>query len=354
MSSGKAASFRVWSREPYNGEPDARELCRLLVTPLERFYVRSHGAIPDVDPAEFRLRVDGLVERPLSLSLDELRARFERTEVTATLDCAGNRRSQLLAVREIPGEIPWADGAIGNAEWAGARLRDVLLEAAPAAEGRYVAFLGLDDCDASGESAPFGGSIPLAKALAPETLLALEMDGEPLRPEHGFPLRVLVPGYVGARSVKWLATITVQTEPSSNYFQQRSYRLFPPHAREGLMLGELSVNSAICRPSDGEETEAGGTTVEGWAIAGGNRLVERVDVSADGGETWNEARLEGGRDPCQWRLWRVELDLSPGEHELVARAWDSAANTQPEDAAKLWNAKGYANNAWPRVRVTAR
>src|SRR5205823_6667607 len=159
------------------------------------------------------------------------------------------------------------------------------------------------------------------------------------RPEHGFPLRALVPGYVGARSVKWLASIAVQREPSDNYFQQRSYKV------HGFMLGELGVNSAICAPGDGDALDEGQVSVEGWAIAGGNRLVERVDVSADGGESWSEAQLDGGRDPCQWRLWRAELDLLPGEHELVARAWDSAANTQPEDAAKLWNAKGYANNA---------
>jgi sulfite oxidase len=355
---GKEGSFRVWKEAPYNGEPAPGELCSSLVTPLERFYVRNHGPIPAVDLREYRLRVEGLVEHPLVLSLEELTARFETIAVAAVLDCAGNRRSQLLAVREIPGEIAWGDGAIGNAVWRGVRLGDVLREAKPAAEARYACFLGLDEADRAEAGVRFGGSIPLAKALSPETLLAYEMNGEPLRPEHGFPLRVVVPGYVGARCVKWLSAITLEREPSDNYFQRRSYRLFPPGVREGdidwergLMLGELAVNSAICRPGDGEVLPTGPVILEGWALAGGGRLVERVDVSADGGERWVQAELRGERDPWQWRLWRAELELAAGEHELVARAWDSAASTQPEDPSKLWNLKGYANNAWPRARV---
>ena len=354
----KEPSFHLWKRVPYNGEPAAAELYRSLVTPLERFYVRSHGEIPPVDARAYRLEVGGLVGRPLELSLDELKARFEVVELGATLDCAGNRRSQLLRVRDIPGEIPWRDGAIGNAVWRGIRLGDVLRAASPAPEARHACFVGLDEPDRAEAASRFGGSIPLAKALSPETLLAYEINGKPLRPEHGFPLRVVVPGYVGARCVKWLSAITLEREPSTNEFQRRSYKLLPPDMREseidwdrGFALGELAVNSAICIPADGAELPAGRIAVAGWAIAGGGRLVERVDVSADGGETWLEAELRGERDPWQWRLWRADLDLGPGEHELVARAWDSAASTQPEDAAKLWNPKGYANNAWPRIRV---
>ena len=346
--------------EPLNAETPLELLVRSFLTPNELFYVRNHGSVPDVEPASYRLRVNGAVERPLYLAVSDLRARFSRSTVEAAISCAGNRRAQLIAVRPMPNEIPWRDGAIGTARWTGAPLGEVLAAARPTPDANHVELTGLDRAEEDGEVAAFAGSIPLEKALASETLLAYEMNGEPLPPMHGFPLRAVVPGYVGARSVKWLSAVTVTREPSTSYYQARSYRLFPPHAspvqacwEQALPLGELAVNAAICRPGDGEAVRSGRTAVAGWAIGGGARSVARVDVSADAGASWATAKLRCGDGPWAWCLWSAELELARGPHELVARAFDSSANTQPESAAGIWNFKGYANNACPRVSVVA-
>jgi sulfite oxidase len=368
----------IRQQSPLNAGPRLGHLGASFVTPNELFFIRNHGDVPRVETAGFRLRVGGLVGRPLELSLDDLR-RLPRAEVTATVQCAGNRRSELAAVAPIPGELPWGLEAVSNAHWAGVRLADVLaLSGVATAAGRdggnarlHVAFAGLDETERHGHRFNFGGSIPLAKALAPEVLLAFEMNGAPLPPEHGAPLRALVPGYIGARSVKWLSHVNLQDAPSSNYFQSRAYRLFPPWVRtapedeggwdRGLMLGEMSLNSIITAPGAGETVRAGDVEVRGVAIAGAGRTLARVDVSADGGATWCDARIDEpaaraaacGGVCWAWRLWRATVRLSAGDHQLVCRAWDSAAQTQPEDPAQLWNFKGYINNAWHRVPVTA-
>jgi sulfite oxidase len=280
----------------------------------------------------------------------------------ATLQCAGNRRTELMAVAPIPGELGWGAEAISTAKWGGVALRDILASVSPATSpatgASHVAFTGFDETERLGNRFQFGGSIPLEKAMSGEVLLAYEMNGAPLPPVHGAPLRVVVPGYIGARSVKWLSTITVQDEPSDNYFQAHAYRLFAPQVgpqdvdwESGLMLGELPVNSVICSPGDGGALAPGEVVVQGYAMAGGGRTLARVDLSGDGGRTWRTADLAGeGR--WAWRLWEGRLELPAGEHELVCRAWDSAAQTQPEHPAHVWNFKGYANNAWHRVRIT--
>jgi sulfite oxidase len=198
----------------------------------------------------------------------------------------------------------------------------------------------------------------VTKALAPEVLLADEMNGEPLPPAHGFPLRAVVPGYIGARSVKWLAAITAQTQPSTNYFQARTYRLYPSRIRSattpenGFSLGETPVNSVICHPSDGAVLMGPRVLARGYALTGGTREIERVEVSLDRGATFIPASLLGSGQAGAWRLWEAELELGPGPYELAVRAWDSAASTQPESAEALWNLKGYINNAWHRVKFT--
>ena len=351
---GKHPDLVVWSDDPFNAETPLELLARSDVTPTELFYVRNHGRVPELDRASYRLSVEGMVGNPLTFSLDELAGSFAQTTVGATLLCAGNRRRELAAVRPIPGEMPWGAGAIGNATWTGVRLRDVLLAAEVETGARHVAFTGLDE--AEGERGSFGGSIPLEKATSGDVVLAFGMNGEPLPPLHGFPLRVVVPGYIGARSVKWLSTITVQDGPSSNYFHARAYRLLAPEgAVQGrasgasLPLGELSVTSTLSRVGDGGPP--GKIVAEGYALAGGTRTVERVDVSLDEGKTWALAQLGAPARPGSWRLWRSELDDDDAATSVVVRAWDSAANTQPEEAANIWNPKGYVNNAWHRVRL---
>lgn len=354
----KSDDFEVLTRRPFNGQPRLADLVEEHVTPVERFYVRNHAPVPRLEEKNFRLDVGGMVERPLHLKLEDLRENFPVVESTVTLQCAGNRREEMDKVREIPGEeVLWGASGLGNAVWRGVALKDVL-EAAGVFDGaRHVAFLGLDRVERDGVSFGFGGSIPVEKALDPHVLLAWEMNGEPLPPEHGFPLRAVVPGYIGARSVKWLAQIEVQMEPSDNYYQQLAYKHFPSRVSpedvdwdEGFPLGELSVNSAICSPVDGAEIEPGPVAVEGYAMAGGSRVVERVEVSADNGSSWTEADVDEAPVGV-WRFWRAELDLEEGPHELVCRAWDSAANTQPEDPTGVWNFKGYMHHAWHRVRI---
>jgi sulfite oxidase len=184
------------------------------------------------------------------------------------------------------------------------------------------------------------------------------MNGAPLPPVHGFPLRLVAPGYIGARSVKWLKSITVQSAPSDNYFQAHAYKLFPPHIdketvrwERGLMLGEMSLTSAICEPAAGARIPAGSALVRGYAMVGGERQVARVEVSADGGASWTEAQLLGDARAWTWRLWEAEVEMTRGRRTLIVRAVDSAANSQPPSVDQVWNFKGYMNNAWHRVDI---
>jgi sulfite oxidase len=313
--------------------------------------------VPEVDPEAFRLHVGGLVERELSLTLDDLRAGLlEVHEVVATLQCAGNRRAGLVAVREIPGEAPWGPGATGTASWRGVRLADVLAAAGPQPQAAHVGMVGLDDSPEAKPPQRYGGSIPLDKASRPEVLLAFEMNGEPLPPVHGGPLRSVVPGYIGARSVKWLERIDVRAEAWGGYFQHVAYRMLPPSGQvgpgEGFPLGIVALNSDVLTPADGTAVAAGPVELRGYAFAGGERAVTRLDVSVDGGD-WCQAELLEDLGPWAWRHWRLVVDLAPGTHEIAARAWDTSAATQPEDAASLWNPKGYCNNAQARITVTA-
>src|ERR1700736_29209 len=223
---GKRVDMVVHEEEPFNAEPPRGALAGACVTPLDSFYVRGHGRVPEIDDGAWRLAIGGLTEHALELSLDDLRdARFTQRDVVATLQCAGNRRSALVAVRDIPGEAPWGPGATGTACWRGGALADVLAAAGVDARARHVAFVGADHCAQAAPPQLYGASIPLAKALGEEVLLAYEMNGRPLEPVHGAPVRVVVPGYIGARSVKWLRRIELRAEPWDGYFQETSYRL---------------------------------------------------------------------------------------------------------------------------------
>jgi sulfite oxidase len=357
----KDPALEVLSTEPFKAQSPLGRLVDAAITPRELFYVCTHAPIPEVGEETFRLEVAGMVERPLRLRLADLRANFPEVEVVATLQSAANRRTELARVRPLEGLTPWGASGIGTASWRGIPLAALLAGAGPLDGAAHVAFTGLDQSERDGERCGFGGSIPFAKAMAGDVVLAWEMNGEPLLAEHGYPLRLVVPGWIGARSVKWLSRIEVRREPSDNYQQRRGNKLFPPHLdagtvdwSDGLTLGESSLNSAICEPLDGAELASGPVRVRGYAVAGGQRTVERVDVSADNGASWTVAALTGEAAPGVWRLWEARIELPAGPHELVCRAWDSAANSQPEDPAHLWNFLGLMNNAWHRVRVWAR
>ena len=355
----KRPGLVVHGDHPRNVETPPRLLGEGFVTPTDAFYVRCHGGVPEVDPGRYRLAVCGLVERPLRLTLEEVRD-LPKTEVTATLYCAGNRRAELAERKPIPGKVAWDVGAAGTARWGGVLLRDVLERAGVGGEARHAAFTGLDRDVESGTGAPFGGSVPVERAVSGQVLLAYEMNGRPLAPEHGFPLRAVVGGYVGARSVKWLAEIALQTRPSDNYYQAVEYKLFPPHVTAenadysgGEMLGEIPLNCVILAPENGASVQ-GPVAVRGYAVAGGDRGVVRVEVSADGGRTWTGASLSEEGGPGAWRLWEAAPDLAPGRHEILARAFDSEGGAQPASVDGVWNFLGYANNAWHGVRIEVR
>lgn len=349
----------VHQQEPLNVGVPAALVRQTFITPNSLFFVRNHGSIPRVKPDQYRLSISGMVHVNATYSLNELKTLFPSQTVTATLQCAGHRRHELAAVAPIVGEIPWAEEAIGTAVWRGVLLRDVLLSVGVKEQVRHVAFTGCDEVQREGRVFGFGGSIPIEVARSAAVLLAYEMNGEPLSPEHGAPLRVVVPGYIGARSVKWLANIHLQEEPSTNYFQRCAYRLFPPHIRhesaskaEGTMLGPLPLNSVICFPQPRAILSTGFIRVQGYAISGAGQHVERVELSPDGGSTWIRTTLQRSADDSAWTFWEAVLELSPGTHQLVSRAWNSAGSTQPEHLAQVWNWKGYANNAWHRIEVT--
>ena len=342
---------------PLCAGPSLTELRRSFVTPTDAFYVQSHGSVPVVDTATYRLKVDGLVKRTLELSLDDLKRDFRKATVMATLQCAGNRREELARIAPISGEALSGGEAIGNAVWGGVPLREVLAAAGLRGNVQHIAFTGLDQVEQEGRRVSFGGSIPMIKALGSEVLLAYEMNGEQLPPLHGFPLQLVVPGYIGARSIKWLAHIAVQDQPSDNFFQTKAFKLFPPEVSAQTAPWEsepglegVLTNSVICSPEEGEQVRAGEVTVRGYALVRPGHALSLVEVSPDGGDTWVMATVTPERDEWTWRFWEATLVLEPRLHELAVRAWDSAS-TQPPHPRIVWNFKGYMNNAWHRVRV---
>jgi sulfite oxidase len=350
----------VHQHEPYNAEPTRTALAENIVTPVGVFYGRNHGTMPDIDPQEWRLRVDGLVDRPLELSLADLKNRFAHREVIATLQCAGNRRAGLMAVRDIPGQHPWGPGATSTARWGGVSLADVLAAAGLRADATDIAFAALDVAPEASPPQTYGASITVAKATAGETMLVWEMNGEPLPVAHGGPVRVVVPGHIGARSVKWVERITAQDRPSDNFFQTSAYRLLPAdtdlsrtRVGDGFPLTAVALNSDILRPDDHAVLPTGPTTVAGYAFAGDDRGIARVDVSIDGGRSWRQAELEAEISPWAWRFWHTSIDLPAGAVTITARAWDTTAALQPEHPESVWNPKGYINNAWPTITVIA-
>jgi sulfite oxidase len=222
----------------------------------------------------------------------------------------------------------------------------------------HVELIGLDQVEREGKRFGFGGSIDLAKALSDEVLLATHLNGAPLPPDHGFPLRAVVPGWVGARSVKWLGQILLREDPSPNYFQSQAYRVQrqidpqnPSDVSRGLALHEIPVNAVILEPLQNQRLPAGKIRVRGWAIGSGSRRVARVEFSSNAGGAWAPARILPAESAWAWSFWEAMPDLTAGKYTLVVRATDSGGATQPGDIRETWNVKGYINNAWHRVPI---
>lgn len=300
------------------------------VTPNPLFFVRNHFDVPHLDRKTWRLRIEGLVERPLELTWDELTALPARS-VFATVECAGNGRS-FLQKRE-PG-VQWGAGAIGHAEWTGVPLVRVLERAGLRPGALEVVFEGADRGSEPDHPEPmaFARSLPLKKALDPDTLLAYRMNGELLKPNHGFPVRLFVPGWYGVASVKWLRRVEVTDRPFRGYFQTKKYtyqRRTPGGAVETAIVGPMTVKSEILRPQSGAELGVGTNRAFGVAWAG-EQAVAAVEVSTDGGRTWQPADLLGPRAPYSWTLWEYLWEVAePGEYTLLARAVAADGTVQP-------------------------
>jgi DMSO/TMAO reductase YedYZ molybdopterin-dependent catalytic subunit len=341
------AAHVIVRREPYNAEAPLAALGE-VPTPVGTFYVRCNFSMPRVDVRRWRLSVDGALERPLGLSLADLRALPART-LAATLECAGNGRTGFAP---LPKGEPWELGAVSTGVWRGAPLREVLAPAGLDSGAVEVLFEGADHgAIESGDDVRFARSLPRDKALHPDTLLAYEMNGEPLPAQHGGPVRLLVPGWYGMASVKWLARVTALAEPFRGHFQAERYVLDLPGALEKAPLREMRPRSLITGPAGGV-LSPGVHKVRGVAWSG-VAPVSRVEVSVEGGGEWLPALFLDEAQPYTWRRWELEWQVRrPGRHVLRSRAIDAEGNIQPEAAP--WNRLGYANNAVQSVVVEVR
>ena len=334
---------------PFNAETPMPALAEVL-TPSDLFYVRNHFDLPQIDEAGWRLTVDGEVDRPLELSMEDLRSLAART-VAVTMECAGNGRTRMSPV---PSGTPWAFGAVGSARFSGIPLYLVLDRAGVRPGAIEVAFEGADRGEVEpGRVESFARSLSLSAARHPEVLLAWGMNGQPLAPEHGFPLRLVVPRWYGMASVKWLVGLRVLSEPFGGYFQRRRYVYSGEEGTpEAAPVTLMRVRAVIGRPVDGAELAPGPTEVAGTAWSG-VAPIRRVEVSVDAGRSWTEAQLGSPLSPYAALAWRfLWVSSGPGEHTVMARATDGAGNMQP--LQPVWNVYGYGNNVVHSVRVTVR
>lgn len=324
------------------------EALRHPITPAGLHYLLIHYDIPAVDPESFQLEITGAVERPLTLTLTDLRAR-ERVDKAITFECAGNGRA-LLEPRPV--SQPWLTEAVGTAEWGGARLAPLLEEVGTSSTAVEILFSALDKGIEAGEPQSYERAMPIAEAR--EALLAYDMNGQPLPPQHGFPLRLVVPGWYGMQNVKWLTKITVLEEHYDGFQNSVAYRMYGPDGEPGKPVTRMLPRSLMVPPGVPDfmtrtrHVEPGIITLSGrtWS---GHGTIERVEVATDGGANFDPAGLEPALGPNAWRGWSFDWDAEPGEYVLSSRATDSAGNTQPLDPP--WNLKGYANNAVERIAV---
>ncbi len=334
---------RIVTSGPENSETPLEQVPS-WVTPNRLFFVRNHFEPPVVNDARaWELTLEGLVTRPMRWTLAQLEA-MPQHSVFATVECAGNGRSFL---KEKAEGVQWGAGAIGHAEWTGVRLRDLLEPAGIKASATEIIFEGADRGEEGGKTMNFSRSLPLAKALHPDTLIALRMNGEALEPNHGAPLRLFVPGWYGVASVKWLRTMRVTDQPYQGYFQTTKYSIIRGGRRQPL--GPGSVKSEVLSPAAGAQVGAGTVRIAGVAWAG-EAGVSRVDVSTDGGRTWHAAHLTGIDQPYSWRQWEALWTVTaPGDYEIVTRAHSSRGETQPIEYDR--DNLGYLINVVRPVRV---
>jgi sulfite oxidase len=348
---GKHAKLIARSVRPPDFETPV-ELLDSFLTPLDAFYVRSHMPGPaQVDEAAWRLTVNGEASSPVTLSLAELRQMPVAT-VTVTLECAGNGRA--FFDPPVAG-IQWRKGAVGTSTWTGVRLADLLKRVGASATATHVWASGADR--PLGTQPPFVRQVPMAKAIDPGTLVAWQMNGQPIPAVHGFPLRLVVPGWEGAYAIKWLNTLTVASKEHDGFWVQTGYR-YPTRrvapgaavdAKDMAPLTGLVVKSLITRPLDGAVVAPGRVAVAGFAWAG-EVDIARVDVSTDAGATWQAARLTGQAEKFAWRRFEFDFDATrPEAYTILSRATDARGAAQP--IAPQWNPSGYLWNAPDQIRI---
>ena len=333
----------VRSSRPLNLEARVTDLTTYH-TPESAFFVRNNYDAAPVDPAQWSMRIEGEVDNPVVLRLDDLRKLPALTQ-DVTLECAGNGRA---FHQPRASGIQWEHGAVGTQRFTGVRLADVLALAKLRPAARHVAFDGVDK-PPTPQAPDFIRSVPLWKALAPHTMLAFEMAGRPIPHLHGGPVRAIVPGFVGSASIKWLERVMALTEEFDGFYMKSNYTA--PRAdndKEIYSLQSLEVKSVIVSPAEGARLAAGKVTAWGWAWAGEGELTG-VDVSTDGGKTWTAATLVGPSDRYAWRQWEHAWDAAAGSHTLMARATDSLGRMQP--ASRAFNRLGYRWNVIHAVKV---
>ncbi|KAI0390829.1 Oxidoreductase, molybdopterin-binding domain-containing protein [Xylariaceae sp. FL0594] len=372
--------LRRITEKPCNAETPSDELAANFLTPNETFYVRNHMWVPVVDEAEadnHGITIELPNGETRTYTIAELKARFKQYAITAVLQCSGNRRNDMTRYAKKTNGLQWTVGAISCAKWEGVRLRDVLQDAGlsvsdPGEDAKHVQFSGLE---------AYGASIPIESAIDPrgDVLLAFRMNDQPLPRDHGFPVRVVIPGHVAARAVKWVNKIVVSDEESSTTWQRKDYKCFGPNETKQdwdkyKSIQVMPITSAITRTKlmpetrakqEQPRTTASGRTVqvEGYAYSGGGREIQRVDISLDGGATWDQAQLIddkaqelGSRTWC-WKRWKYEgvlpevKDDDKGEAKttFVVKATDDAYNTQPESHKSIYNLRGNLATAWHRI-----
>jgi len=366
---------RLTGRHPFNVEPPLPKLMEHgFITPAALHYVRNHGAVPRIQWEEHRLSVSGMVDKPTTFTMDDLLAMPAR-ELPITLVCAGNRRKEENLVAQTIG-FNWGAAGVSTSVWKGVLLRDVLLKCGikkPADGANHVCFVGVEKMP----KGRYGTSINYFTAMDPacDVMLAYQQNGENLRPDHGFPLRLIIPGYIGGRMIKWLSEISVTPEESDNFFHFNDNRVLPEHVtaeianaegwwyKPDYIINELNINSAIAFPGHQEVVALAKPnqkyTIKGYCYSGGGRKVIRVEVSIDGGKTWTLTKLTHPEKPTEYgRYWAwcfFEHDVALAEMwkletaELLCRGWDAAMNRQPENIT--WNVMGMMNNSYFRVKV---
>ena len=337
--------LQIRSQAPFNAEAPLSVL-QVVPTPTPLFYVRCNFDVPQIDPADWRLRVDGAVARPRELTFQDLH-QYESKESLVLLECAGNGRKHM---RPTPSGVAWDLGAVGTARFRGVRLADVLADSGCDRSAVEVVFTGADSgAVAPGRVINFERSLPLSVALDENVLLATHMNDAPLTPEHGFPVRLLVPSWYGVASVKWLVAIHVSETAFTGHFQRERYvYLQDPHVPDGTPVRDMRVRALITSPAHSARVEAGEREIRGIAWSG-RAGIAAVDVSCDDGASWLQAAVDSPATVAAPSTWRIAWKALPGKHRILARATDKLGNTQPLDS--IYNQLGYGNNAAHAIEV---